>query len=115
MEELQTYDELNKAIMECDKEYMLLDVYGPWCKRCKDFLPTLKRIEIAYTKVSFKKLNIEKFEGFKDKYGITALPSFMIYKKENVNPLKIISGPREHEIEKELSLLTKEISIDMDF
>ena len=115
MEEFRTLEELEEGIMKNGKKYVLIDVYGRWCKRCKEFLPTLKRISEKYSDVDFKKINIENFDNFTEKYDIIKLPSFIIYKKGCNEPLKIILGPKEHEIEKELSLLTKEISIDINF
>lgn len=63
------------------KRPVLVDFYAPWCTPCKKMAPVLNELSSVYQgKVTFLKLDTDKNPRMANKYGITALPTFKIFK-----------------------------------
>jgi thioredoxin 1 len=107
----QFYDIINNS----NKEYILCDFYADWCGPCKIMMPTLEKMCIKYDYIEFVKLCIdgdESLENIADKYKVLKVPTIMIFKKGNINPIFNQIGTDSQKICNFLDVLNIEQSND---
>lgn len=59
---------------------ILVQVHATWCGPCKALTPVLERIEDQYPAVLFCRLDVEQAPRVKDDYGITVVPTLLLFK-----------------------------------
>ncbi|MCW0199449.1 thioredoxin [Sphingopyxis sp.] len=60
---------------------VLLDFYADWCGPCRALLPTLEDISREYDgKVRIVKLNVDNSPETRDRFGIRAIPTLLLFK-----------------------------------
>ncbi|UKZ83970.1 hypothetical protein TrVFT333_011786 [Trichoderma virens FT-333] len=78
--------------------YVALDFYADWCPPCKVIAPvyqTLADKHSADKYLAFGKVNVDHVQSVAEKYGITAMPTFMFFKEGQqvaVNGKAMIQG-----------------------
>ena len=99
------------------KKYVVLDVYASWCGPCLKFAPTYEELSNTYgDKFHFLKVNLDTVPEIKDQYGITSLPTFLLFDVGSLeSPYKPITGTNKTIIEERLKSIGKEIKISEDF
>ncbi len=76
-----TFDE---TVLESELP-VLLAFAAPWCKQNKEMAPILKELVQEYNgKVIFTEINTDTNHEVANKYGIRAIPTFMIFKEGEV-------------------------------
>jgi thioredoxin 1 len=60
-------------------EKLLVDFFATWCGPCKSLTPRLENLEKLYPNVSFVKLDIEENMQELGEYGITSVPTVLVY------------------------------------
>ena len=64
---------------------VLVDFYADWCGPCKAMAPAIEQVASeAGGKARVIKVNIDKNEKAAMKYGVQAVPTFMIFKNGEV-------------------------------
>jgi thioredoxin 1 len=60
---------------------VLVDFYAPWCGPCKMLAPLLEQLagELA-GQVKFAKMNVDEASNLADQYGITGVPTLMLFR-----------------------------------
>jgi thioredoxin 1 len=72
--------------------YLLADFYATWCPPCKQIAPIYAQLSTAHTtpsKIAFVKVNVDEQREIAAQYGVTAMPTFMVFKDgKKVNEVK---------------------------
>ncbi|KAF2281097.1 thioredoxin-domain-containing protein [Westerdykella ornata] len=67
--------------------YLLVDFYATWCPPCKAIAPVFEQLSSQHTipgKLAFAKVNVDEQTEVAAKYGITAMPTFLLLKGNQV-------------------------------
>ena len=59
---------------------VVVDFYAPWCGPCKMIAPLLEQFATEFDgKLKFAKLNVDDSPRLTGRYGITGVPTFMLF------------------------------------
>lgn len=64
-------------------QYTIVDFYATWCPPCKTIAPVYAQLGAAHTvpgKVAFLKVNVDEQREIAAQYGISAMPTFLVFK-----------------------------------
>jgi thioredoxin 1 len=90
-ENLQTYTD---ATWEKDvlgsQQPVLVDFWAEWCVPCKTLVPIIEAVAAQFNgKLRVGKINVEENENVPFKYGITTLPTLMLFKNGQVSEQRV--------------------------
>ena len=72
----ETFDQVIKT-----HPVVVVDFWGQWCPPCHVIAPIIEELAKDYTgKVVFGKLNVDENKANAVKYGITAIPTLLLFK-----------------------------------
>jgi len=75
-----TDETFSKDVLE-SKTPVLVDFWAEWCGPCKMIAPVLDELSTEYAgKVTIGKVNIDNHQTLASKYGITAIPTLLLFK-----------------------------------
>jgi thioredoxin 1 len=63
--------------------YLIADFYATWCPPCKQIAPIYNQLSSTHTvpgKFAFVKINVDEQREVAGQYGVTAMPTFMLFK-----------------------------------
>ncbi|XP_014554001.1 hypothetical protein COCVIDRAFT_106062 [Bipolaris victoriae FI3] len=63
--------------------YLIADFYATWCPPCKQIAPVYNQFSNTYSvpgKFAFVKINVDEQREIAGQYGVTAMPTFMLFK-----------------------------------
>jgi thioredoxin len=64
---------------------VLVDFYAPWCGPCKMLAPLLEQLAGEYAgRLKFAKANVDDAPGLAARYGITGVPTLMLFRNGEV-------------------------------
>jgi thioredoxin 1 len=64
---------------------VVLDVYATWCGPCLQMEPIFEELELEYgNKYKFVKLNVDESRELAINYGVTAVPTFIFIKNNEI-------------------------------
>ncbi|KAF2753144.1 thioredoxin-domain-containing protein [Pseudovirgaria hyperparasitica] len=67
--------------------YVIVDFHATWCGPCKTIAPTFNQLAASETKpgrIIFAKVDVDAQPGIAQKYGVSAMPTFLILKRSSV-------------------------------
>ena len=69
-----------QEVLGSDKP-VLVDFWADWCAPCKAMVPDLEAVAVQYAgRVRVGKLNVEENDKVPFDYGITAMPTLLVFK-----------------------------------
>ncbi|KAH8802769.1 thioredoxin-like protein [Xylogone sp. PMI_703] len=66
---------------------VVTDFYADWCGPCRAIAPTYESLSTKHSKpkrVTFTKVNVDNQREIAQQYGVTAMPTFMIFRSGSV-------------------------------
>jgi len=94
---LKEFQELIKT-----EKLTITDFYATWCGPCKAIAPVLEKFSKEYEDVQFLKVDVDESNDIAQEYGITAMPTFVLYKGTNGDPIGKIVGANPQVIKQAL-------------
>lgn len=73
------------SVVESGNGKVLVDFWAPWCGPCRMQTPILERISLdpgIHAKIA--KINIDDFPQYARKYGVSAIPTLILFKDGKV-------------------------------
>jgi thioredoxin 1 len=73
--------------------YLIADFYATWCPPCKQIAPIYAQLSAAHAlsaQLVFVKINVDEQRELAAKYGVTAMPTFLVFK--NGQKIKEVRG-----------------------
>lgn len=96
-------------------KYLFVDFYAQWCGPCKKVAPYIHKLSETYSTVTFLKVDVDVCQTLSEKYGISAMPTFLMFEVGKSKSFKSIVGADVKKIENALKMLTTIISPKEDF
>ena len=117
--EIKTVEEFESVMSIPDfmpTSYVFIDFYATWCGPCKKIAPFITELSNIYDCMIFIKIDIENIPKLSELYNIRAMPTFIILRQGNLQPVcPPIVGADINVIKKTLELLIKTKNIGKDF
>ena len=88
---LQTYTDQtwDKDVLGAPQP-VLVDFWAEWCVPCKTLVPIIEAVASQFGgKLKVGKLNVEENDQVPFKYGITTLPTLMLFKNGQVSEQRV--------------------------
>jgi len=84
-----------QQVLAADKP-VLVDFWAEWCAPCKAMVPDLEAVAAQYAgRVRVGKINVEENEQVPFQYGITAMPTLIVFKNGKVAEQRVGKMSRE--------------------
>lgn len=98
--------------------FVVVDWYADWCPPCKAIAPLYTKLASSHSvdgKLAFAKINVDNQQALAAQYGITAMPTFMLFRDGQPLASHTVRGANPQaiqamitEAERELAKLQKE-------
>ncbi|KAI1321910.1 thioredoxin-like protein [Xylariaceae sp. FL0255] len=77
-----------------NNKVVLLDCFATWCGPCKAIAPVLAKMsnEDQFKDVFFAKIDVDDLPELSQELGITAMPTFMVFKDGEATPADKLVG-----------------------
>jgi thioredoxin 1 len=79
--------------------YVFVDFFAPWCGPCMYMLPIISEIANEMQDLKFIKVNVDKTPIIAQKFGISGIPRFLIFKDGEVIADRTGGAPKKDMID----------------
>lgn len=80
VKKIQSKSEFDSEI--ASGKLVVVDFFATWCGPCVSIAPLFENLSKVETKVVFLKVDIDELSDVAEQCGITAMPTFQIYKNK---------------------------------
>ena len=81
------------------KGVALVDLFADWCMPCQMIAPIIEEISNEKTDVNFFKVNVDETPEVAIKYGVSSIPTLLIFKDGELVNKAVGAYPKEKIIE----------------
>ena len=71
--------QFEQQLQQAGNRAVFVDFYADWCGPCKAIAPTYQELSNLYSHAVFLKVNVDELDEVAQKYGVTAMPTFMSF------------------------------------
>jgi thioredoxin 1 len=91
-----TDDSFQTEVLDSDQP-VLVDFWAPWCGPCRMLMPTIEELSEEYAgKVKIGKVNTDECTQTAASYGITSIPTVMLFKGGEMVDKVVGAPPKQH-------------------
>ena len=80
VKQVENLDELKECFTSARNKLVVVDFYADWCGPCIGIAPKIEEMDKAMDDVVFLKVNVDTAEEVAREYGISAMPTFILFK-----------------------------------
>ncbi|MDG2186381.1 MAG: thioredoxin [Mariniblastus sp.] len=74
-----TADNFETEVLKSDHP-VVVDFWAPWCGPCRQIAPIIEELASENSDVSVGKLNVDDGQDIATQYGITSIPTILMFK-----------------------------------
>ena len=79
-----------------DHPYLVVDMWAPWCGPCKMVAPVIQELSAEFAgRISFAKVNTDENQKIAMSYGITAIPTILLFARGKLVEKVIGAYPKQ--------------------
>lgn len=78
VKQTETLEQFQTLIKE--PKLTIVDFFATWCGPCKAISPIIEKFSEEYKDVQFLKVDVDESTDIAREYGITAMPTFVLFK-----------------------------------
>ena len=82
--------------------YTVVDFYADWCPPCRTIAPVFSKLADDHAvpgKLGFGKVNVDHVKDVAGKYGITAMPTFLVFEDGVPSRVQVVRKGGEESVE----------------